>query len=135
MNNIDNINNTNTTIQQPENVQIDGFTSMLNNAIRYNKKSIGVEDMKVYNMNLKFITNENSVVIDDLNVSERQDPIKNDNSSQSNISESPITDKYNEYDSLMNSPEMNRKTLGTVIKEKMRDVKIELTRKPGKALL
>lgn len=106
--------------------------SMLKNAIRFYGGN-GKHDIKqntVYSFNMEFMVDGNIVGIENLKLSKKCTIHE-----KSIIEESTIEEKYNEYDTLVNTFEMRNKTLGDTIKRKFNDVKIDVTRKNVKAPL
>ncbi len=113
-----------------ENVSSEQIKAMIRNAIKFSQQINHLyTDNVPYKLDVKFMVTGNIVELSDLK-------IQKENGHKINTEiESPIDEKYNEYNALMNTPEMNRKTLGDVIKRKIMDTKMDLTRKPGKALM
>ncbi len=111
-----------------ENVSSNELSGMIRNALRfYNKINHNIEDNMEYELKTKFVMDKNNVGINGLNIQKVNINI--------GIDETPISEKYDEYNTLIHSPEMNRKTLGDVIKRKISDTKIDLMRKNAKVPL
>jgi len=96
------------------------FKSMISNALRIHNDIVhNIKDNVSYCFSMKFVMENNKVTISDLDITEKLIDF-----------ETPLSDKYDEYDALTCSSN----TLGSMIKRKIDNVKTSLNRKKSKSL-
>lgn len=120
-------------ITENSEVSTTDLKSMISNAIRYHKKiNPEITENTPYQLSLKFmIDDKNIVVIDELNISlipSEQSSTVVEESLTNEIVETPIEEKYAEYDSFMK--EMNRDTKST-LKNQFRDIHRSIVKATG----